>query len=136
MLRAVLLSSNIQLHSLCIIQAYPSISSALIGFQKPPPGCALAVRLLHNRESADSRIFTGLCMVSAGTFPDVQVRDGYPHQIWGEKCCFRCVDVYTIHIKHTMPRLCPSLWLMMIPSASGLRLYFLQSMANSSTAAS
>ena len=35
-----------------------------------------------------------------------------------------------------MPRLWPSLWLMMTPSASGSRPYFLQSMANNSTAAS
>ena len=35
-----------------------------------------------------------------------------------------------------MPRLWPSLWEITTPSANGFRLYFLQSMANSSTAAS
>ena len=44
-------------------------------------------------------------MVSAGSFPDVQVGDGYPHQIRGKRGCFRCVDVYTIYIKHAMPRI-------------------------------
>ena len=103
--RAILLSSGIQLHSLCVIQTHPPIAFFPVGFQKPPLGCALAVCFLHNREGADSRIFPGLVVVSARAFSNVQVGDGYPHQIRGERGCFRCVDVYTIYIKHTMPRI-------------------------------
>ena len=73
------------LHSFCKIQAHPSDAFDLVGFQKPPLGRSFSICLLHNREGAGSRIFPGLCMVSAGAFPDVKVGDGYPHQIRGER---------------------------------------------------
>ncbi len=92
------------LHSFCKIEAHPSIASALVGFQQAPLGCALAVCLFHNRESSDSRIFPGLSMVSAGAFPDVQVGDGYPHQVRPE--C-RCFGIYRFPglIKHGISRI-------------------------------
>ena len=92
------------LHSFCKIKAHPSVAFALVGFQKPPLGCPLAVRFFHNRKGADSRIFPGLCMVSTGSFPDVQVGDGYSHQIRLERCR---PGVHRLpgFIKHGMPRI-------------------------------
>ena len=97
-------SSDIQLYFLCVVQTHPPIASALIGFQQPPLGCAFPVCLLHNREGTDSRIFPCLAVVSARTFPDVQIRDGYTHQIRLKRCRLG-VYCFSGFIENGIPRI-------------------------------
>lgn len=99
-------SSDIQLYFLCVVQTHPPIASALIGFigfQQPPLGCAFSVCLFQNCESTDTCIFPGLAVVSTRFFPDIQIGNGYPHQIRFE-CCLG-VHRFSGFIKHTVSRI-------------------------------
>ena len=60
-----------------VIQRDPSCA----GFQLAPTGSPLSVRFLHNGKDAFPGIFPGLPVIRPRSFPDIQIRDGYLHQI-------------------------------------------------------
>lgn len=72
--------NNSILNSFRIIQRDPTSA----GFQLTPAGGSLPGGFLHNGKDAFSRILPGLSVIRPRTFPDVQVCDGYLHQIRGK----------------------------------------------------
>ena len=92
-----------RLNLCCVIKAYP----ARTGFEPSPARRgAFAGLHLNNGEHTDAGKLASPVIVSPRAFTDVQIRnaDFYKERNF-DSCCFRCVDVYTIYIKHTVSRI-------------------------------
>ena len=87
-------------YSLGVIQRNPAITVILIGFQKSPPGCTRPICLFHNGEDTPICVLTGLGFIDTGSFPNVQIRDGYPNQIRLKRLLLPLIQHLAGLIKH------------------------------------
>ena len=93
------------LNSLCIVKAYP----AQTGFEPTPSRCGTdaGLDLRDGIHSLGDVLHSGKIRPSA--FADIEVCDADLHEKRnirsGESICFRCVDVYTVYIEHTISRI-------------------------------
>ena len=80
-----------RLNLCCVVQRNPT-STAF----EPSPAC----------RGAFAGELPGLGIVGPRAFTDVQIRNADLYKERNlDSCCFRCVDVYTVYIKHTISRI-------------------------------
>ena len=80
-----------RLNLCCVVQRNPT-STAF----EPSPAC----------RGAFAGELPGLGIVGPRAFTDVQIRNADLYKERNlDSCCFRCVDVYTVYIKHTVSRI-------------------------------
>ena len=91
------------LYLLCMVQRNPAITVLLVRFQKPPLGCAGAVRFLDNRKDTRARVLSGLGLIGARAFTDTQVRNRHLHQIRLKSGLLPRVDILAGFIEHGIP---------------------------------
>ena len=67
-------------YPLAVVQAHPAIVIFRICLQKSPPGSTSAIRLIDNGEYARTCELSGLLLVRARAFADIQVGCCYLYQ--------------------------------------------------------